>query len=94
MLTVLCWTFGVQSRFRLAPSTTFRAKIAAILNLRDAFAPNSRLDSSRLDLDESSLVFVAQFHFERSVLGCINEKSISPRRITDRSHLVVLDLNK
>ena len=47
-----------------------------------------------LDLDESSLVFVAQFNFERSALGCINEKSISPRRITDRSHLVVLDLNK
>ena len=84
----------VQSSFGPAPSAIFRANIAEILSLRAAFATNYSLNSSRLDLDESSLVFVAQFHFERSVLGCISEKSISPRRITDRSHLVVLDLNK
>ena len=84
----------VQSSFRPAPSDIFRANIAEILSLRAAFATNYSLNSSRLDIDESSLVFVAQFHFERSALGCINEKSISPRRITDRSHLVVLDLNK
>ena len=70
----------VQSSFRPAPSDIFRANIAEILSLRAAFATNYSLNSSRLDLDESSLVFVAQFHFERSVLGRIDEFGVQSGR--------------